>query len=327
MTEREKAVSVGVMGVGRMGSHHARVLGRVPGAKLDGVYDAKYWRAKAAAWRWKGRAFRTPAELLDGVQAVIIAVPTPFHFELGREALSRGIHCLIEKPLASNVEEARALLDISQKTGAVLQVGHIERFNPAVLAAVGHIRSPRFVTVERLGPYDPRTNHIGVVLDLMIHDIDILLTLMESEVESLEALGAHLLSDHEDIANLRLRFKNGAVADLTASRISLEKCRKLRIFQEDSYISIDYLNTALKIYRKKRPIVKSLLDIENVRTKLSTIDPLEAEHRHFIDCIRHAKKPWPSGERGLEALRLALRITDEIRRYHLTHAAQPPAAG
>jgi predicted dehydrogenase len=247
-----------------------------------------------------------------------VAVPTPLHYEVGKAVLESGAHCLIEKPLASSVDEARELLDISERRKLVLQVGHVERFNPAVLEAVKHIRDPRYITIERLGPYDPRMSHIGVVLDLMIHDLDILLTLVGSEVESLEALGANLLSGHEDIANVRVRFKTGCVADLTASRISLGKSRKLRAFQKDSYVSLDYGGTALKVYRKKAPVIKSLKDVEILTPKLTGVDPLRNEHLHFLDCIRHNRKPWPSGERGVEALKLALQISEELERYELS---------
>ncbi len=312
-------IKVGVIGVGSMGRHHTRVLSQLPEAELVGVSDLKYWRAKAASWRYGGKAFRDYRDLLAAVQAVVIAVPTAGHFPIGREALERGVHCLIEKPLARGVEEARELLRISEEKGLVLQVGHIERFNPAVLAATAHIRQPKFITVERLGPYDPRMANIGVVMDLMIHDLDILLTLVARPVLSLEALGAKLLSEHEDIANVRLRFEGGAVADVTASRVSLQKSRKMRIFQEDSYLSLDYLNTSLKIYRKKSPIVKSLSDIESVRPDFPKTEPLKNEHLHWLDCIRNEKKPWASAEHGMEALKLAVKVLEEIRRYDVAH--------
>ncbi|MEE8424586.1 MAG: Gfo/Idh/MocA family oxidoreductase, partial [Elusimicrobiota bacterium] len=175
--------------------------------------------------------------------------------------------------------------------------------------------------VERLGPHDPRTNAIGVVLDLMIHDLDILLTLVDSEIESLEAIGASLLSKHEDIANVRVRFKNGCIADVTASRISLKRCRKIRIFQENSYISLDYMNASLQIYKKKKPKIKSLKDIERITPKLDRTEPLQSEINHFLDCIRHNRKPWPSGEHGLEALKLALQITEELKHFESSKTA------
>lgn len=317
MTESSK-IRVAVVGAGKMGTHHARALSKLTDVELVGVCDTNVWKAQLAAWQSNTVAVRDYKDVLGRVDAVIVAVPTPLHYEVGKAVLEAGAHCLIEKPLASSVDEAKELLALSEAKELILQVGHIERFNPAVLEAVKHIRDPRYITVERLGPYDPRMSHIGVVMDLMIHDLDILLTLVGSEVESIEALGANLLSGHEDIANVRVRFKTGCVADLTASRISLGKSRKLRAFQKDSYISLDYGNTALKVYRKKSPVIKSLKDVEYLSPKLSSTDPLRNEHQHFLDCIRHNRKPWPSGERGVEALKLALQISEELDRYELS---------
>ncbi|MBI3548955.1 MAG: Gfo/Idh/MocA family oxidoreductase [Elusimicrobia bacterium] len=318
MTPASK-IRIAVIGAGKIGSHHARILGKLPGVDLVGVCDTNVWRAQLAAWRSGGVAYRNYADILKQIDAAVIAVPTEHHLAVGKTVLEAGVHCLIEKPLAASVEEARELLTLSEQKGVVLQVGHVERFNPAVLEAIHHVKHPRFITVERLGPYDPRVSQIGVVLDLMIHDLDILLTLVGSEVESLEAIGASLLSQHEDIANVRIRFKTGCIADLTASRISLQKCRKLRLFQEQSYISLDYANTSLKIYKKKSPVIKSLKDIEILEPKLDRTEPLKNEHLHFLDCIRHNRKPWPSGEHGIEALKLALQISSEIERYEVSH--------
>ncbi|MFI5362040.1 MAG: Gfo/Idh/MocA family oxidoreductase [Elusimicrobiota bacterium] len=317
MTESSK-IRVAVIGAGKMGTYHAKLLGKTPDVELVGVCDTNIWKAQLAAWQSNTVAVRDYKDVLGRVDAVVVAVPTPLHHEVGMAALTAGAHVLIEKPLASTVDEAKDLLSVSQDRQLVLQVGHIERFNPAVLEAVKHIRDPRYITVERLGPYDPRMSHIGVVMDLMIHDLDILLTLVGSEVESLEALGANLLSGHEDIANVRVRFKTGCVADLTASRISLGKSRKLRAFQKDSYISLDYGAGALKIYKKKAPVIKSLKDVEILNPKLTSVDPLKNEHNHFLDCIRHNRKPWPSGERGVEALKLALQISEELERYEVS---------
>jgi predicted dehydrogenase len=312
---------IAVIGAGRIGALHAKVLSKIPDVELVGVCDTNTWRAQLVAWKYNTVAVRDYKDVLSRVDAAVVAVPTPMHYEVGSAVLSAGVHCLIEKPLASSVDEARKLLELAEQQKVVLQVGHVERFNPAVLEAIQHIRQPKFITVERLGPYDPRVAHIGVVMDLMIHDLDILLTLVGSEVESLEAIGAHLLSDHEDIANVRVRFKNGCVADVTASRISLAKSRKLRIFQADSYISLDYGNSSLKVYKKKSAVIKSLKDIEIITPKLASTEPLKNEHLHWLDCIRHNRKPWPSGERGVEALKLALQISDELERYHASGAA------
>lgn len=318
----DSRVKIGVLGAGKIGSLHAKVLCKTPDFELSGVCDTNLWRAQFAAWQCNTVATRDYRDVIARSDAVIVAVPTPLHLEVGLAVLKAGKHCLIEKPIAASVEQAKQLLDAAEANNVVLMVGHVERFNPAVLEAIKHIRSPRFITVERLGPYDPRMSHIGVVLDLMIHDLDILLTLVGSPVDSLEAVGAHLLGEHEDIANVRVRFKSGCIADLTASRISLDKSRKLRVFQKDSYISLDYGNTALKIYKKKTPVIKSLKDVEILRPKFPKTEPLRAEHLHFLDCIRHNRKPWPSGEHGTEALKLALQISDELTRYEVSDYAQ-----
>lgn len=310
-------IRFGVVGAGRIGAHHARILSRHPGAELVGVCDANAFRGQIAAWRGRCAAFKDYRALIEKVDALVIAVPTERHCEVGLQALQAGVHCLVEKPLASSVEEARRLLEAAEAAKVQLQVGHVERFNPAVLGAIPYVRGPKYVTVERLGPYDPRTRDIGVVLDLMIHDLDILLTLVGSEIESLEALGANLLTKHEDIANVRVRFKDGCVADLTASRISLKRSRKIRMFQADSYISLDYHNASLQVYRRKGPEIRSLDDVERIVPKLDKTEPLRNELDHFIECVRHNRTPWPSGEHGLKALKLALQITTELERYEL----------
>lgn len=313
----QSKIRVAVLGAGRIGSHHSRILGGLAEAQLVGVCDLNYWRAQMVAWRAGTTAYRDYREILPKVDAVVVAVPTPLHYEVGRAALDAGLHCLIEKPITATVEESKELLELASGKDLVLQVGHVERFNPAVMEAIRHIRNPRFITCERLGPYDPRVEGIGVVMDLMIHDLDILLTLVGSEVKSLEAIGASLLSPHEDIANVRLRFANGCIADVTASRISLSKSRKIRIFQEDSYLSLDYVNASLKIARKRVPVVKSISDVEVVHAKLEKKEPLRAELEHFLSCIRHRHQPMVTGEHGMEALRLALRITEELEHYEL----------
>lgn len=320
-----KRLKIGVVGAGRMGALHARTLGKHPGFDLVGVADTNRWRAQIAAWRAGTVPYTDHNDLLGKVDALIIAVPTEFHFKVGIAALEAGKHVLIEKPIAATVAEAKALLAKAEEHKVQLQVGHIERFNPAVLAAIPHISEPRFITVERLGPYDPRVSGIGVVLDLMIHDLDILLTLVGSEVESIEALGASLFSKHEDIANVRVRFKNGCVADLTASRISIKRCRKIRIFQASSYVSLDYLNADLRIYKRKTPEIKNLKDVEIITPKLGKTEPLRSELDHFLDCIVHDRKPWTSGEHGLEALALALQVTDELETYELSHHTRSTA--
>ena len=310
-------IKVVVMGAGKIGSHHARILGSLPEAQLIGVCDPNYWRAQMVAWRAGTTAYRDFREVLSKADAAVVAVPTHLHYDVARAALEAGLHCLVEKPITETLSQSKELLSLASSKDLVLQVGHVERFNPAVMEAIRHIRDARFITCERIGPYDPRVANIGVVMDLMIHDLDILLTLVGSEVKSLEAIGASLLSPTEDIANVRLRFENGCIADLTASRISLSKSRKIRIFQEDSYMSLDYANASLKIARKKSPVVQSLSDVEVTHAKLEKTEPLRTELEHFLSCIRHRHQPLVTGEHGMEALRLALRITEELDHHQL----------
>lgn len=247
------------------------------------------------------------------MEAAVISVPTPFHHAIAKDLLNSGIHCLVEKPFTSTVEEAQELISIARDKDLVLQVGHIERFNPAVVAARPFIKNPKFIEVNRLGPYDPRTSHIGVVLDLMIHDLDILLDLVQDKVVGLESFGAKILSQHEDIVKARLKFSKGCVADVSASRISLERYRKIRIFQDDSYISVDYAGKSLKIYKKKTETVKSLTDIEVIKPKLKDAEPLFFELSHFLACVAEGKRPLVTGEHGRDALELAFEILKSMK--------------
>ncbi|MFA6092427.1 MAG: Gfo/Idh/MocA family oxidoreductase [Elusimicrobiota bacterium] len=318
----KKKIRFAVIGAGRIGAHHSRILGQHPDVELVGVCDQNIWRAQLTAWRTGALAYRDYRQVLDQIDAAVIAVPTTKHHEVSMAAIEKGIHCLIEKPLATSIDQAKELVSAAEKNKVVLQVGHVERFNPAVLKAIEYIRQPRYITVERLGPYDPRVSDVGVVLDLMIHDLDILLTLVGSPIDSIEAVGAGLFSKHEDIANVRVRFKNGCIADVTASRISLKRCRKIRIFQGSSYISLDYMNASLQVCTKKMDDAKSLQDVDVFEPKLAKTEPLRNEMEHFLDCIRHDRKPWPSGEHGMEALKLALQITDELEKYELAGHSQ-----
>jgi predicted dehydrogenase len=305
-------IPIAVIGVGHLGQHHARILSELPSASLLGIVDVDPKRGEKIAKSCHTQAFTDYHALPNQVKALVIAAPTPLHYQIGKDCLQKGIHCLIEKPLCQNVRHAEELIHIAREKNLVLQVGHVERFNTAVIASHEFIRHPKFIEVNRLGPYDPRVSHIGVVLDLMIHDLDIILSLVQSEVKSLEAFGAKVLTNHEDIVKCRLRFENGCIADLSASRISLEQYRKIRIFQSDAYVSIDYARKDLKIYRKKTPIVKSFSDIEIVRPSLKNEEPLRLELQHFLECIEHGKKPLVSGEHGRDALELGLEILEQL---------------
>jgi predicted dehydrogenase len=318
MAEKEKKMRFGVIGAGKLGGFHTRTLSTLPGVELVGVSDPNLLRAQMLAWRYNCVAYKTVEELLNQVDALVVAAPTEYHAEIGIKALEAGVHVLMEKPITNSEEGARKLLELSEKNKVVLQVGHSERFNSAVVETMKHVKNPRYVTIERLGPYDPRVAATGVTLDLMIHDLDIVLTMIDSEVDSFEAIGASMLSNHEDISNVRLKFKNGCVVDITASRATMEASRRMRIYQQDAYISVDYVSAKLKIYTKKTPVVKSLKDIEITFPKLEPKQPIKEEINHFIDCIKTAKTPTPSGEKGLKALRLALSITEHMRRFEVS---------
>jgi predicted dehydrogenase len=308
-------IGLAVIGVGSLGQHHARILGKYPDLKLEFVVDADAKRAEKIAKTNKTNYLTNFNELIGKVDAVVISVPTPYHYQVAKPLLQNGIHCLVEKPFTLNVAEAEELIEIAKSKNLVLQVGHVERFNPAIIAAAPFINSPKFIEVNRLGPYDPRTNHIGVVLDLMIHDLDILFYLVKDKVVSLEAHGAKILSDTEDIAKVRLRYANGCVADVSASRVSMEKYRKIRVFQSDSYVSIDYAGKSLKVYTKKegKEKITSLFDIDVKKPKLPPNEPLFYELDNFLRNVSEGKKPAVSGEQGRDAVELALNILKNMQ--------------
>jgi predicted dehydrogenase len=327
MAEEKKKLRFGVVGAGKIGTFHVRTLAKMPDVELVGVCDSDSMKAQALAWKYNCLPFNNYNDLFPQVDAIVIAVPTEYHEKVGIAAMEHGIHCLVEKPIAVTMEEARKLQQVSEKKDVVFQVGHSERFNPAVTEAFKYIKNPRFIVIERLGPYDPRTSAIGVILDLMIHDIDLLLTMMNSPIVSFEAIGASILSGHEDIANVRMRFKNGCIADVTASRASMERARFMRVYQEDSYLSVDFMNARVKLYKKKNQPIKSLKDIDVLYPPVAKQQPIAAEITHFMDCIRHAKEPWPSGERGSRALHYALMFGDQLQRYELNRFKNPEPQG
>ncbi|MDR3307101.1 MAG: Gfo/Idh/MocA family oxidoreductase [Endomicrobium sp.] len=309
------SIRTAVIGVGSLGQHHARILGEHPDSKLEFVVDADAKRAEKIAKTNKTNYLTNFNELIGKVDAVVISVPTPYHYQVAKPLLQSGIHCLVEKPFTLSVAEAEELIEIAKSKNLVLQVGHIERFNPAIIAAAPFISSPKFIEVNRLGQYDPRTSHIGVVLDLMVHDLDILFYLVKDKVISFEVHGAKILSDTEDIAKVRLRYANGCVADVSASRVSMEKYRKIRVFQPDSYVSIDYAGKSLKVYAKKegKGEITSLFDIDVKKPKLPPNEPLFYELDNFLSNVGEGKKPTVSGEKGRDAVELALNILKNMQ--------------
>jgi predicted dehydrogenase len=295
---------VAVIGVGHLGRHHARILAARPEVTLVGVLDINTARAEEVAASVGTRALTDLAMLGDGLDAVVVSVPTDVHAAVAVPLLRRGVSALVEKPLARSLDEADALIAAARDGGSVLAVGHSERFNPAVMAALPHITRPGFVEVHRLGTLPGRSLDIDVVFDLMIHDLDVLLATVGHEVTSIEAVGVPVLTPRVDIANARLRFASGCIANITASRISRDRVRKVRFFQPQSYVSIDYASQELELWRV------GLAAIEGGKVETPRGEPLELELVDFIEAIRDRRPPRVSGEDGRRALALAQRITD-----------------
>lgn len=310
-----KKIKFGVIGAGKIGTYHTRTLAKLDKAELIGVADIDLLKAQTLAWENNAVAYRDYKDLLPLVDAVVIAVPTNLHREIAENAINMGVHCLVEKPITDTLEDAKFLAELSERKGIILQVGHVERFNPAVIEAQKYIKDPLYINMERLGPYDPRVSGISVTLDLMIHDLDILLSIVKSEVESIDSIGASIFSDFDDISNARIRFKNGTIADVTASRVTFERIRRMRVYQEGEYISVDYISSRIKIYRKAVSNPKSLDDIEIINPKIEKKLPITEELKHFIECIENYKKPLTDVYKGTTALKLAIDICERMKIY------------
>lgn len=303
-----------VIGVGYLGRFHAQKYAQLPDSKLIAVVDANEDAARRVGAELNVEACTDALQVLDRVDAVSIAVPTPLHFEIGRAALGRGVHVLMEKPIATTVEEARALVELARTKNCVLQVGHLERFNPAIVAAADRLNTPRFVESHRLAPFKQRGTDVSVVLDLMIHDIDLIQELVRQPIESIDAVGATVFSGETDIVNARIRFRGGCVANTTASRISLKQERKIRIFQDDAYLSIDMQQKILTVIRKKDAApVESPAQVSIEEESFEQGDALLAEIQAFLRAIREGTEPVVTGADGLRALETAMHITRLIQ--------------
>jgi predicted dehydrogenase len=299
-------VKVGVAGVGHMGKEHARIYSELQEVELVGVHDSNPDTARKIAAKCKTRAFGSLEEMVDAVDAASIVTPTSTHLAIAEPFLKRGKHVLVEKPIAMDTEEARKLVDLAEQHGAKLAVGHVERFNPVLVALEERLGRPRFIEAHRLSPYPGRSTDIGVVMDLMIHDLEIILHLVRSPVTSVDAVGVPVLSKGEDIANARIRFANGCVANLTTSRISPEKLRKIRVFQDDAYLSLDYMKQEGEIYKR--------LDGKITRDKIPVMkgEPLKNQLAEFVMNVRENTDPRVAGAHGFEALKLASQICGQI---------------
>lgn len=300
------APRVGVVGVGHIGKNHARLYAELSGAQFTAIYDTDRAVAEQRAAEFGVRAAASLEEFAGLIDAASIATPTNTHFEIGRELLALGKHLLVEKPIADNTAHASELAELAASRGLVLQVGHVERFNPVLGALEKRLTNPRFIEAHRLSPYPNRSTDIGVVLDLMIHDLEIILHLVRSRVQTIDAVGVPVLSRGEDIANARIRFENGCVANITSSRISPEQMRKLRVFQEDVYLSLDYQNQTGEMYRRTAEgLKKEEVEIERE-------EPLKRELAAFIECAATGRAPKVSGFQAAAALELAVEITKRI---------------
>ena len=313
-------IRIGVVGAGALGYHHVRLLRQQPGATLVGFHDANREQSSRVANELGARPFDSLDALLDAVDAAVIVVPTPAHYKVAKAALERGIHLLIEKPISATLAEADELVDLARGKGKLLQIGHVERFNRAVRAAWEHINTPLFIESERLAPYNPRGADVAVVLDLMIHDIDLVLALVRSRVRDVRAAGAGVLTG-VDMTNAWLQFESGAVASIKASRLARDRLRKIRIFQPGGYLSLDLAAGTGEFYELKegldvaelaknpQPIEKL---VERHKLKAPEGEPLRLEHESFVAAIQGKSPVVVTGEDGRDALKVALQIVSEI---------------
>lgn len=298
-----------VIGVGHLGRHHARILASLPGVTLAGVVDTDAERAGQVAAERGTTAYADVGQVAGKIDVAVVAVPTESHARIALGLLESGIHTLVEKPITQTVAEADALIATARSRGVVLAVGHSERFNPAVMAARPYLKDPRFIEVHRLGQLPGRSLDIDVVLDLMIHDLDLILSLVPSEVEGVEAVGVPVLTPRIDIANARLRFANGCIANLTASRISREPVRKIRFFQQDAYVSIDTAAREVEMWRLV-PQPMGAPTIGGGRLEVAGDEALKGELEDFLGAVRDGRAPAVTGQQGRAALALATRIVE-----------------
>lgn len=300
-----------VIGVGHLGRHHARILSSIPGVSLAGVVDINRERAEAIAAEFNTQVFAAAREI-EGLQLAVIAAPTESHSMIAMPLVTAGVHVLVEKPVTQTLAEADALIAAAAKAGVVLAVGHSERFNPAVVAARAYVNDPRFIEVHRLGTQIGRSLDIDVVLDLMIHDLDLILSMVPSEVESVEAVGVPVLTPKVDIANARVRFRNGCIANLTASRISKDQIRKIRFFQRERYVSVDTASREVEMFQLV-PQAGAMPKIGGGKQAVPGDEPLKSELEDFVAAVRERRAPAVPGEQGRAALALAVRIVELMK--------------
>src|SRR6266849_5902055 len=301
-----KKLRVGVVGVGHIGSNHARLYADIPSADFTAIHDVDLGRANSIAKKYRVTAAKSLEEFAELIDAASVATPTNSHYEVAHPLLQRGKHLLVEKPITENTRDAGDLAELAARNHLILQVGHVERFNPVLSALEARLTHPRFIEAHRLSPYPNRSTDIGVVLDLMIHDLEIILHLVRSPVQNIDAVGVPVLSKGEDIANARIRFENGCVANVTSSRISPERMRKIRVFQEDAYLSLDYEKQSGEIYRRESG------KITREKVEIAREEPLKHQLVSFVECASTGREPRVSGFQATAALELAVQITQRI---------------
>jgi predicted dehydrogenase len=318
-------IRCGVAGVGSLGQHHARIYATLPGAELAGIYEPNNARAAEICAKFNCQRFATIEELGDACDAVSVVVPTDRHAEVALPLLAKKTHLLIEKPICASLEEAEQVMAAARKHGCIVQVGHIEHFNPVMAFLEKQVDHPQYLTAERLAPYQPRGTEVGVVLDLMIHDIGITLALIKSPIVKIDSVGVSVLSKTEDIANARIQFENGAVANLSASRMSLKKAREIRVFQDNAYLSLNFMEQKGHLVKKSDIIAYGLKmkiglvkagDVSSIPVKEIPIEkgePLALELASFVDSVTQAKQPKVGAALGKSALEVAITITEQIR--------------
>ncbi len=306
MSESEKSLRVGVAGVGSLGQHHARLYAALPQAELVGVYDVNPERAAEIAERNGTRVFESIEALGAACDAVSVVVPTDLHCEVALQLIEQGCHLLIEKPICASLDEAERVLAASKAAGILVQVGHIEHFNPVMSYLEEAVQQPRFITADRLAPFNIRGTEVGVVLDLMIHDLGIILELAKSPVQRVDAVGVQVLTGAEDIANARIVFENGCVANLNTSRVSQKKMREIRVFQTAGYLSLNFMEQSGHLIKKEG------LNLVREDIPLEKDEPLKLELASFIQCVQQHRDPKVSGVLGKTALELAIQITEQI---------------
>lgn len=304
-------IRTAVIGVGYLGKFHAQKYSEIKNSKLIAVVDKEFECAQKVAADLGCTACANYHDLLDKVDAVSIAVPTKYHYEIAADFLKHNAHVLVEKPITTNIEQAEQLIELAKSNNRILQVGHLERFNPAIVAIEKEISEIRFIESHRLAPFNPRGTDVSVILDLMIHDIDIILDIVDSKVEKIDASGASVLSSGIDIANARIVFNNGCIANVTASRVSNKRDRKMRIFQNDAYLSVDFQNRELAIYRKGAgEMYPGVPNIDIQKETFDKSDALKAEIDHFLKCILTNSTPKVTGLDGKQALQTAIQISE-----------------